>query len=87
MMSAYFARVRPTYIENWSAALRMLSIPQIDIPLTLEEARALGLINKEFRQWFGNGSIQSIDGIAKRIDMALSNYSEGAFVRLTSELR
>lgn len=84
MMSAYFAKVRPTYIENWSAALSALSIAQVDIPLTMEEARALGLINKEFSKWFSNGSIEPIDGIIKRIDMALSNYPEGAFVRLGS---
>jgi hypothetical protein len=84
MMSAYFAKVRPTYIENWSAALKALSIPQIDLPLTLEEARALGLINKEFSKWFGNASIESIDKIVKKIDVALGNYPGGAFVRLGS---
>ncbi|HEY0004208.1 MAG TPA: hypothetical protein VGB17_05310 [Pyrinomonadaceae bacterium] len=84
MMDAYFARVRPTYIENWTTALLALSIQQIDLPLTLEEARALGLVNREFSRWFGGGSIDSIEGIAKRIDAALCHYPEGAFIRLGS---
>lgn len=84
MMSAYFAKVRPTYIENWSAALKALSTPQTDILLNLEETRALGSINKEFSKWFGNASIKPIDKIVKKIDVALSNYPGGAFVRLGS---
>ena len=84
MMSAYFDTVRPTYIENWSAALNSLSIAQVDLPLTLEEARVLGLINKEFSKWFGHASIEAIDKIVKKIDIALSHFPGGAFVRLGS---
>lgn len=84
MMSAYFAKVRPTYIENWSAALKALSIPQVALPLTLEDARALGFVNKQFSLWFGNASIEPIDKIVKKIDIALSKYPGGAFVRLGS---
>jgi len=84
MMSAYFAKVRPTHIENWSPALKGLSIPQVDVPLTLEEARALGFINKEFSKWFDNASISPVDKIAEKIDLALDTYPNGAFVRLGS---
>lgn len=84
MMSAYFAKVRPTYIENWSATLKTLSLPQTDIPLTLEEARALGLINRKYSRWFGDGTVEPVEGIVKRVDLALTNYPEGAFVRLGS---
>lgn len=38
----YFDCVKPTYIENWSSELYQLSLAQVDVPLTLEEARALG---------------------------------------------
>jgi hypothetical protein len=38
MTPAYFALVSPTYIENWNPVLYTLSIPQIDIPLSLREA-------------------------------------------------
>jgi hypothetical protein len=84
MMSAYFDKVRPTYIENWSPALTALSIPQIDISLSLEEARTLGFINKEFRSWFDCVSLKPIDGLVEKIELALKNYSEGSFVRLGS---
>jgi len=84
MMSAYFDRTRPTYIENWSAALNTLTIPQVDVPLTLEEARALGRVSREFGKWFGDGPAEPLDSVRERIDDALGNFPEGAFVRLGS---
>ena len=85
MMSAYFEKVRPTYIENWSQGLKELTIPQTDLPISLEEARALGHVNKEFRKWFGDAPpFSTIERLAKKIDSALTLYPEGAFVRLGS---
>ena len=34
--------VVPTHLENWPKQLRALSIPQVDIPISIEEAVALG---------------------------------------------
>ncbi len=48
----YFDRVKPTYIENWPSALCRLSFAQVDIQLTLAEARALGFHIAEFGEGF-----------------------------------
>lgn len=84
MTPAYFAQVRPTYLENWPERLRSLSIRQIDIPLSLAEGRALGSNIRHFGHWFGNGPPQPLDGIAGRVEAALREFPRGAFVRLGS---
>ena len=87
MTPAYFNKVRPTYLENWSAALANLSIEQTDIPLSLTEARALGLANKKFKGWFGgeDGRVTpALAQIAEKIEDSLRKYPAGAFVRLGS---
>lgn len=38
----YLERVKPTYIENWPNSLKSLSFADVDVPLSLAEARALG---------------------------------------------
>lgn len=48
----YFAQVKPTYIENWPARLAKLSIEQWAIPLTLDEAAALGTNIMELGEGF-----------------------------------
>ncbi len=48
----YLERVKPTYIENWPAALCRLSFAQVDIPLSLAEARAVGFHIMEFGEGF-----------------------------------
>jgi hypothetical protein len=78
----YPEKVFPTYLENWPDALRKLSIPQIDIPLSLGEGRALGSHIWHFKQWFGHPS--PIDDIITKIKAALLHFPEGAFVRLGS---
>lgn len=84
MTPAYFALVRPTYIENWPPALHALSVPHRDLPLTLAEARALGGRNPAFRDRTGAARFESVDGLAGRLAAALRLYPEGAFVRLGS---
>ncbi|NJO18449.1 MAG: hypothetical protein HC877_22755 [Thioploca sp.] len=79
----YPEKVFPTYLENWPDALRELSIPQIDIPLSLEEGRALGSYIWHFKQCFGNPA-GTIDNIVTKIKAALLHFPEGAFVRLGS---
>jgi hypothetical protein len=44
----YWDIARPTYIENWPQAVCSQSIAQIDIPLTVEDAKRLGTNNGEF---------------------------------------
>lgn len=89
MNSAYFNKVRPTYIENWSAELAQVSIPQTKIRLTLPEARALGLANKKFGGWFATekedfDSSKMLARIAGKIESSLIKYPNGAFIRLGS---
>jgi hypothetical protein len=81
----YFESVRPTYIENWSAALHRLSIPHTDVPLGLDEARSLARANPRFaRVRAGDGPSGPVDGVRDRIAEALKGYPGGAFVRLGS---
>jgi len=84
MTPAYFAKVRPTYIENWSGGLCRLSIPQDAVPLSLDEARAFGLRNRKFGRWFGQGSTPPVDRVVEKLNIVLRNYPDGAFVRLGS---
>ncbi|MFH1897549.1 MAG: hypothetical protein ABH886_04835, partial [Candidatus Desantisbacteria bacterium] len=53
MTPDYFAKVCPTYIENWNSNLYPMSIPQIDVPLSLQEVSILGSNIKGFKQCFG----------------------------------
>ena len=82
MTPAYFARVSPTYIENWNPVLYTLSIPQIDIPLSLREAIDLGTNITIYGTSFG--SLQPITNLKNKIDAALIKFPEGAFIRLGS---
>lgn len=84
MTPAYFAKVSPTYIENWSSALTELSIPQTDILLNASEARALATRNDGATASFTNECEQSINGVLERLGAALRVYPKGAFVRLGS---
>ncbi|HEX5748536.1 MAG TPA: hypothetical protein VFZ09_20015 [Archangium sp.] len=83
MSKAYFERVSPTFIENWAPALHAFSIPQVDVPLSRLEAQAL-----EARTWHRKSTDQSeylpIDSLMWRLDVALRQFPEGAFVRLGS---
>lgn len=78
----YFATVSPTYIENWPKALADLSVRQIDIPLTIEEARALGSNIAEYGDAFL--PVTSIETIEHRVNAAVKQFPGGAFIRLGS---
>lgn len=82
MTSTYFNQVYPTYIENWKGDLYSLSIPQIDIPLSLQDTIDLASNIAIFGVSFG--SRQPIISIKERIDKALKHFPEGAFIRLGS---
>jgi hypothetical protein len=83
MTPAYFAQVHPTYIENWSNGLYSLSIPQIDIPLSLQDTIDFGTNLTVFGASFGTPP-QSISRIKDWIEVALKHFPNGAFVRLGS---
>lgn len=80
----YFEAVRPTYLENWPDGLRELSIPQVDIPLTLNEAAALGSNLMEYFETFDGPAAQDLSSIRLRLDEAIARFPGGAFVRLGS---
>lgn len=93
MTPAYFDQVRPTYIENWGHALTDLSIPQTDIPLGLEETRALAAAVFSSCARRGGGASaaggprdarDALGPLAERLARALRAYPRGAFVRLGS---
>lgn len=80
---AYFARVSPTYLENWPPALRTLSIAQVDIPLTLDGARALGSHMGMFGERFTPTPLP-IDAIARELEEAATKFPNGFVPRLGS---
>lgn len=79
----YLDQVRPTYIENWPSELQRLSIAQVHIPLTLDEARALGSNIMEFGELFAPEP-QDITSIIRKVWAAAGKFPQGAFVRLGS---
>lgn len=85
-MSSYLDFVKQTYIENWPAALCRLSIAQVDVPLTLEEARAMGRRIIEFGEAFGVDAEDKpvYAGLCKRVTDAVATFPRGAFLRLGS---
>ncbi|MGH9631898.1 MAG: hypothetical protein ACRD7E_26635 [Bryobacteraceae bacterium] len=81
---SYFEEVKLTYLESWPAALSDLSIPQVEVQLTLEEASALGSNIIELFEAFGEPAGRDISGIRERVDRAIRQFPNGAFVRLGS---
>ncbi len=80
--STYLEQVKPTYIEQWPNVLCSLSIAQVDVPLTVEEAKAVGSNIMEFGEEFGPR--QSITAIESRVNEAVGKFPNGAFIRLGS---
>ena len=79
----YFELVKPTYIENWPNALCSLSLAQVDVPLTLDEAKALGTNIMEYGETFGD-AMADISDIRERVAAELVKFPKGAFIRLGS---
>jgi hypothetical protein len=73
----------PTYLENWPAELQSLSIAQVDIPMTREEATALGSQIIELGEGFAPMPIPTPTLIAK-VEAAFKKMPGPAFVRLGS---
>jgi len=81
---SYWDIVRPTYIENWPPELCRLSIAQVDVPLTLAEAEAIGASMCELYEMFPKPHMRDLTGIRKRVDEAVKKFPRGAFIRLGS---
>lgn len=79
-----FESSRPTYIENWPQMLVALSIPLVDIPLTIQQALALGSNIVELFEQFDCPPGQPIGDILQTLDHAVAQFPQGAFVRLGS---
>lgn len=82
-MISYLEQVSPTYLENWPQEIKSLSVAQIDIPLSLEEANTLGASITDWFEAFSTPTT-SIDDIRKRVSDAVERFPRGAFVRLGS---
>ena len=80
----YWETVKPTYIENWEPALYSLSMAHVDVPLSLEEAEALGGNIVELYELFPEPHIRDISEIVRRLDAATDKFPKGCFVRLGS---
>lgn len=79
---SYFDIVNPTYLENWPSGLCQLSVAQVDIPLTVPQASALGSHMMDFGEAFEGHA--PIDDIRKSVSDAVGTFPAGAFVRLGS---
>jgi hypothetical protein len=74
----YWELVAPTYIENWTQKLYALSIPQIDVPLTLDEAKDMTAI------LWGEKPKGNFVSLTARLNEAIPKMPSGAFIRLGS---
>lgn len=83
-MKNYWNIVKPTYIENWDKRLYSLSIPSIDVPLTVEDAEAIGSNMVELHELFGINNPLPISHIIDKVDNAIKQMPNGAFIRLGS---
>ena len=84
MSKSYIERVKPTYIENWPAELCRLSIAQVPVKLTVEDAKAVGSNITELCTCFPPPLGQDISHIVEKVDEAVSKFPRGAFIRLGS---
>jgi len=81
----YWNTVLPTYIENWPRGLHTLSVPSIDIALTVEDANLLGANIMEFGGAFETPKMgRDISHIRQRVTDAVEKMPNGAFIRLGS---
>lgn len=68
----YWELVKPTYIENWEPKLYALSIPQVDIPITLEDAKDIVSI-----MWGDKpeaGVEERSKNLAEKLDLAIGGF-------------
>lgn len=87
--NSYWEQVVPTYIENWPTELMSLSVASVRLPLTIEDAIAIGTNICEFQEgFFKDFNIdkpQDISHIVSRIDKVLDMFPKReAFIRLGS---
>lgn len=85
----YLATVRPTYIENWPAALAELSVPQSGVELTRSDVQMLGAAQEDYFELWEKPDGIDLESIRNRIDRAISEVrvpgvTSGVFVRLGS---
>lgn len=84
-MDAYLRSVVPTYIENWPPALLQLSIPQVGLPLSIDEVRALRICLGAKRASATFNQTLVLDRLRQRIASALKAFlPDSVFVRLGS---
>ena len=88
-MNEYWNTVRPTYIENWPAELRKLSMKSIDIPLSIDEANMLGVNMIELNEIFIDSKIEvprkaTFRNVISKLKDAFQDMPNGAFVKLGS---
>ena len=77
-------RICPTFIENWPAALRDLSIRTLDLEVPEAELHA-AVSYTRYRSWFHNlRPFQNLDGLRDRLERGLAVFPDGAFLRLGS---
>ncbi len=72
------------FIENWPLALAELSLRQVGVPLSAQQARALGSQVRGFEHYFHQGGMLSIDDLHEPLASGFMQFSEGCFVRLGS---
>jgi hypothetical protein len=75
-----------TFLENWPHGLVALSLPQEDVPLSLDEAAALGRAMSRYGHRFPRiaGAAGLLEALMLRLDRAVRRFPDGAFVRLGS---
>jgi len=82
--SAYFTRIRTTFLESWPESLLALAIPHIHLPLTPSEAEALACSPPLWREQLVDTDPAGIHAIAARLQQVIEGTQQGVFLRLGS---
>jgi hypothetical protein len=80
----YFELIKPTFIENWPKELCSLSIAQVGIKLSIEQAEALGSNISELYECFPEPYFRDVSDIYLTIKEHINKFPNGIFVRLGS---
>lgn len=78
------ARAAPSFVDAWPAAWVALAPPFELIPLTPDQARALGHHTLGCSAWFTPCSAAPLGALAQQIDAAIARLGGACFVRLNS---
>lgn len=85
-MPSYFDQVKPTYIENWPAGLLNHSVATVHFPLAPAQVDGLIALSLSIESDIMPKAkdYEAVDNLVQTIDKYISQFPNGAFIRLGS---